>query len=127
MGYYIEQKDLLVKIPVSKKEELLSIFKKLKEDEQILGGGGESRGGVYSKKWYSFADDFEYSDKIISMFESFRYVCIREKGYYIIDEFLGEKLGDDYLFWGRLKPIITKDSVCKFWGEDHSILDFLRA
>lgn len=121
MGYCIDQDELLVKIPLSKRAELLAVFKKLKDDEQSLGRGGSS-----TVKWYSFANDFEYSEDIVAMFDAFRYECREEGEFFIIDSFVGEKWGQDDLLWKRLKPLLTEDSVCTFYGEDHSHIDFLK-
>lgn len=121
MGYYIDQKELNVKISINNKDEILKIFKHLSANEQLWGKGGSSS----SKKWYSFANNFKYSDYIVDMFKGFRYECRKTSEFFIIDGFLGEKLGQDYLFWKQFKHIITKDSTCKFYGEEDSILDFL--
>lgn len=121
MGYEIEQNELNVKIPKSKRTELLAVFKQLREKRDQLGS--VSRGG--GTKVYKWADEFEYSENLTEMFEAFRYVLREEGEFYVIDEFEGDKIGDDYTLWKYLKPLVTEDSTCTFYGEDHAELDFL--
>lgn len=121
MGYCIDQNELNVKIPKSKRSELLAVFKDLRDKRDQQGSVDRGPG----KKVYKWADDFEYSEDLVEMFEAFRYTIREEGEFYIIDEFTGQKLGDDYTLWKQIKPLVTEDSTCTFYGEDHAELDFL--
>jgi len=121
MGYCINPTELCVRIPKSKRLKLLNVFKKLREERDTLGSVQRGPG----KKVYCWADEFEYSTDLAEMFEAFRYELTEEEEFYVIKEFTGEKIGDDYILWGRIKPLVTKDSTCVFRGEDDAELDFL--
>lgn len=132
MGYYINVKELNVKILKENFPKAHEVFKKLKEEQQTLGTGGSSGDGSYTRH-YAFANDFKLNDDLMKMFEAFRYTGKVTDDYLILNEFIGQKLGDDNLFWTRMKPLVTKDSVCLFYGEklyldhndDYPVINFL--
>lgn len=121
MGYCIDQDELCVKIPKSKSKELLAVFKHLYDNRNTLGSVKRGPG----IKVYKWADEFEYSEDLVAMFEAFRYELREEGDFYVIDQFEGEKMGDDHTLWENLKPLVTADSVCTFYGEDHLHINFL--
>lgn len=122
MGYCINPSELFVRIPKANRRKLLNVFKKLREERDKLGSVERGPG----KRVYCWADEFEYSTDLVAMFDAFRYILREEGEFYIVDEWDGEKIGDDYILWGRIKPLCTADSQCEFVGEDGAQLDFFK-
>lgn len=105
MGYCIDV-TVKVKIPKEKKAEIFAAFKKLEE-----------RSKTY--RWVN--EGFADLGTVKALFEEWRYDCILStKGYYLINSFSGEKLGDDEDLWKALAPLVLDGSYVKFSGEDHA-------
>jgi len=51
--------------------------------------------------------------------EGWRYGCHIKEDKYVIDEFYGEKEGDDSILWNALASIVDDDSYINSWREDH--------
>ena len=103
MGYCIDV-EVKVKIPKEKKEDIIATLKRM-----------DTRDYSWTKKGFS------NHTSIKDLFEEWRYGCILStKGYYLVNSFEGEKLGEDAALWKALAPFILDGSYVKFSGEDHA-------
>lgn len=58
------------------------------------------------------------SDDIEECFEKLRYPLTEKEDYYIIDDFYGEKLGDEKKIFNSIYKYIEKGSYLEYVGED---------
>lgn len=101
MGYCVDMK-VRVKIPKEKKDEMFAIFKELEAKHHTYKGLASHR-------------------TVKAAFEDARYGAIlSKKGYYYVNEWIGEKLWDDESFWKHLAPLIMDGSYIVVTGEDHA-------
>lgn len=113
MGYCIEKEEGQIKI---KKENMIKALKTLSD---YFTNGGQLR-------WVNGFDldevDFdepieEYNDIIAEMWDDLRYGYTLTEDYYIIEDFYGEKLGEDDKLFNMIAPY-CEDGYIQFCGED---------
>jgi len=65
------------------------------------------------------------SEDIFKAFDSIRYELINdENGDYVLNDFHGEKFGDDTKILNSIAKYIVKNSFIEFTGEDNSVITF---
>lgn len=113
MGYCIQHEEGSIKI---KKENMKLILNKLSD---YFNDGGELR-------WVSGFNisDIEDIDNMLEVWEDLRYEIKDDGDYYIITDFMGEKLGDDDTFFKLIAPY-CEDGYFQFYGEDGDLFRFI--
>lgn len=111
MGYCIYSQEGSIKI---KKENMNKLLETL---SNYFKNGEELR----------WVNGFTMEDEelcLSDIWEDLRYSCNEEKNYYKIDEFIGEKYGDDDKLFTLIAPY-CEDGYLQFYGEDGKIFRFV--
>lgn len=107
MGYCIYHEEGNIKF---KKENMKKILNKLSD---YFNNGGELR-------WvngFNIADIKDIDDVLGGIWEDLRYKIKGHGDYYIITDFIGDKLGDDDTLFKLIAPY-CEDGYLQFCGED---------
>lgn len=110
MGYYISIQNIDVKIRHSNKTACMEAIRGLVGKETIKDGSG---------RHFSWVDrDFSSKRNLREMMKCWRWSCKNKGNFFVVEEFLGEKYGDDELLFTALAPYIEAGSEIHFIGED---------
>lgn len=114
MGYYVSYQHGNAKFSIKKKDEVLQAIKNLHGKETIHDASGRHF------SWIN--NDFYKINDIEKMFSEWRWgLEIDATGsYFVITEFLGEKLGDDDIFFECIAPYM-EDGYIEMCGEDSQL------
>lgn len=110
MGYCINYEEGNIKI---KKENMKLILDKLLD---FFSNDGELR-------WVN-GFDIKNIDNVVEVWEDLRYKITEDDNYYIITDFVGEKLGDDDKLF-KLIAEYCEDGYLQFCGEDGEHFRFI--
>jgi len=124
MGYCVDIA-ISASIPSKNVNKCLEAINELHTDENLLknahGFGTRKEVKVSSYIWYSWVENppnGKFPD-LQTAFEAWRYkVTIDDKGNLVIDDFNGEKWGDDEIFYDTIAPFVKSGSLIEVRGED---------
>jgi hypothetical protein len=106
MGYHVEHVDSDFFVAAEVIPSLIETVRNLVES------------GQYS--W--IRDDYKDSEDVVKIFNSWRWNIEQDKHGNIVGiGFLGEKLGDDEVFFKAIAPFVKHDSFIEMVGEDHAM------
>jgi len=119
MGYYINIVDSNVVIPNDQKVSALKALKAMATSTNKMGGGGYT-GGEVVERWFSWVDmrQLADADTLIDALDAWRYEFIACDDGVVLQNFNGEKLGDDAFLWETLAPFIKGGGFIEVHGEE---------
>jgi len=114
MGYCMSYQQGNARFKIEVKDKILQAIKNLRGKESVQDSSGRHF------RWVN--NDFYKIDNIEKMFREWGWHLKEDKedGYFIITEFLGEKLGDDDILLNCIAPYM-EDSYIEMYGEDAAI------
>lgn len=112
MGYNVSM-ECSVRIKKTNEKKLKSLFVDLEKNVEQKGGGKSD-----GKKHYSWVGDSFSKLPVVEAFEEWRYSVSEDDGYFVVEEFTGQKLGDDNYFWSTLASVVEDGSEITCVGED---------
>ena len=118
MGYEVFTRELHVTIPAGNVESAFDTIMAL-NDQDEKKGGLTSTGGVVTSRHFAFCPSVFHGNDLVELFAEIRWKAhFDEFGNVVLDEFTGENLGDDEVFFTALAPFIANQSVIEWLGQD---------
>lgn len=112
MGYCIYLEESTLKIKKDNMNKILNVL------SDFFKGGGDLRWvNGFSIEDMIPEDEYDEPLTLEEIWNDLRYILKEDKDYYIIDEFYGEKLGDDLKLF-QLIAEYCEDGYLQFYGED---------
>jgi len=120
MGYYINIVDHDVVIPTDRMASALHELKAMAMRKDQMGGGGFTGVGEPVEQWFSWVDmqQLANAETLIEAFDAWRYDFVKYDDGVILENFEGEKLGDDAFLWETLAPFIKGGGFIEVHGEE---------
>ena len=120
MGYYINIVDHDVVIPTDRMASALHELKAMAMNKDKMGGGGFTGVGEPVEQWFSWVDmqQLANAETLIEAFDAWRYDFVKYNDGVVLENFEGEKLGDDAFLWETLAPFIKDGGFMEVHGED---------
>jgi len=121
MGYHITIFEHDVIIPTDRMASALHELKAMAMHKNKMGGGGFTGAGKPVEQWFSWVDmqQLANAETLIEAFDAWRYEFVKYDDGIILENFNGEKLGDDAFLWETLAPFIKDDGFIEVHGEDN--------
>lgn len=123
MGYCVDMEESTLSIKKENIKEVMKIIAKLDlswcdrfDEEQINYNLGLKYSVDLDDEMYSLQDIWE---------DNLRFSLRETEDYYIISDFLGEKLGDEYELFNAIAKYCKEDSYIEFYGEDGARFRYL--
>lgn len=110
MGYCIYVRRINVKINRCNETAAMAAIRSLVGKETIKDDSG---------RHFSWVDrNFPEKRNLPDMMKCWRWECVEDGNYFVVEEFLGEKYGDDEILFTAIAPYIEAGSEIHFIGED---------
>jgi len=120
MGYCMTA-NVKINIPKKNVEKALAAINALHASQAVMKKNGAGGGSSTGEIWYSWVGNPPAGGwkEILDAFNEWRYNGeVDADGNVKLNEFIGEKLGDDNILLSAIAPFVTKDSFVECDGED---------
>ncbi len=121
MGYCIEFEDANFTIPAENVDEAFELLKALNHKPGVQKNGGSWGGGTQTAAWFSWmtANYDELVSDLPELFNELRYVTETDRdGNVSIVGFVGEKIGQEDLFFQEISHLANEGWYIEMRGED---------
>lgn len=112
MGYCVYMEECTIKFRKENMENILQKLSNYFKTDSLRWVNGFNIEDMISKE-----DDEDTPLELEEIWDDLRYEIQEQDGYYIVVDFLGEKLGDDFKFF-NLMAEYCEDGYIEFTGED---------
>lgn len=119
MGYCIEHEEGYIEI---KKENMPKILQTL--SDYFKGGGSLRWVDGFDIEDMNSEDEYDEPLTLNDIWDDLRYGIKEEDNFYIINDFVGEKYGDDNILFNMIAPY-CEDGYFQFCGEDGDHFRFI--
>ena len=121
MGYHITIFEHDVIIPTDRMASALHELKAMAMNKDKMGGGGFTGVGEPVEQWFSWVDmqQLANAETLVEAFNAWRYDFVNSDDGVVLENFEGEKLGDDAFLWETLAPFIKDGGFMEVHGEDN--------
>lgn len=118
MGYCVEVLDMKVRIRKENLEEAYRRMCALNDRTDLKHSGSMLPDGTWSSFSWIHKDYPEQCIDAREIFEELRFQCVEADGTLIIHSFIGEKIGDEDIFFKEIEDLVEDGSYAEWLGED---------